>query len=93
MRKKFIATVLLLCGILCVVISEIAKSGGRLWGYIVKERSDALHDSWKCLFMLIVMPAIGVKQALVTVVGGIRKSCERRLFAAADTKNLHLHLT
>ena len=30
MRKKFIATVLLLCGILCVVISEIAKSEGYL---------------------------------------------------------------
>ena len=24
------------------------------------------------------------------VVGGIRKSCERRVFAAADTKNLQL---
>ena len=43
-----------------IVISEIAKSGVCLWGYIVKSRSDALHDSWKCLFMLIVMPIIGV---------------------------------
>ena len=83
-------TVLLLRGSLCVVIFEIAKLGVHLWGYIVKGRSDALHDSWKCLFMLIVMPAIGVKQALETAVGGIRKSCERRVFAAADTENLQL---